>query len=103
MQRDFRRNPSADSRELMRTFPIESEGIFQFIDNRFDNLANGRDPAPVSFQRTCQNLLKLEAALWTFVSVEGVEPTNRLFHQDSSARSSLSGIFHRDADDLSGL
>jgi len=24
----------------------------------------------------CQNLLKLEPALWTFVSVEGVEPTN---------------------------
>jgi len=26
--------------------------------------------------RTCQNILKLEAALWTFVSVERVEPTN---------------------------
>lgn len=27
-------------------------------------------------RRTCQNILKLEAALWTFVRVEGVEPTN---------------------------
>jgi transposase len=27
-------------------------------------------------RRTCQNILKLEVALWTFVSVEGVEPTN---------------------------
>lgn len=27
-------------------------------------------------QRTCANLLKLEVALWTFVRVEGVEPTN---------------------------
>jgi transposase len=27
-------------------------------------------------RRTCQNILKLEAALWTFVQVEGVEPTN---------------------------
>jgi transposase len=26
--------------------------------------------------RTCSNLLKLEAALWTFVRMEGVEPTN---------------------------
>ena len=26
--------------------------------------------------RTCQNILKLEVALWTFVTVEGVEPTN---------------------------
>lgn len=25
---------------------------------------------------TCENLLKLEVALWTFVSVEGVDPTN---------------------------
>jgi IS1 family transposase len=27
-------------------------------------------------RRTCENILKLEAALWTFVRVEGVEPTN---------------------------
>lgn len=27
-------------------------------------------------RRTCQNILKLEAALWTFVRIEGVEPTN---------------------------
>lgn len=27
-------------------------------------------------RRTCENILKLELALWTFVSVEGVEPTN---------------------------
>jgi transposase len=26
--------------------------------------------------RTCRNILKLEASLWTFVRVEGVEPTN---------------------------
>ena len=27
-------------------------------------------------RRTCQNILKWESALWTFVYVEGVEPTN---------------------------
>jgi len=27
-------------------------------------------------RHTCQNILKLEVALWTFVRVEGVEPTN---------------------------
>jgi transposase len=27
-------------------------------------------------RRTCKNILKLEVALWTFVRVEGVEPTN---------------------------
>lgn len=31
------------------------------------------DPPVVAF---CENVLKLEAALWTFVTVEGVEPTN---------------------------
>ena len=31
--------------------------------------------------RTAQKLLKLETALWTFVSVEGVEPTNNLAEQ----------------------
>ena len=29
-------------------------------------------------RRLCQNLLKLEVALWTFVVVEGIEPTNNL-------------------------
>jgi len=27
-------------------------------------------------RHACANILKLEAALWTFVAVEGVEPTN---------------------------
>ncbi len=27
-------------------------------------------------RRTCQNILKLEVSLWTFVRIEGVEPTN---------------------------
>ncbi len=27
-------------------------------------------------RRTCQNILKVKQALWTFVDVEGVEPTN---------------------------
>ncbi len=31
--------------------------------------------------RTAQKLLKIETALWTFVSVEGVEPTNNLAEQ----------------------
>lgn len=33
----------------------------------------GTDPAVVQF---CENLLALEPALWTFVTTEGVEPTN---------------------------
>jgi transposase len=29
----------------------------------------------------CENLLKLEAALWTFVTTEGVEPTNNFMER----------------------
>ena len=39
-------------------------------------LREGTGVSPDKTRRTCQNLLKLEAALWTFVWVEGVEPTN---------------------------
>jgi len=30
----------------------------------------------------CRNILKLEKALWTFLEIEGVEPTNNLAEQD---------------------
>jgi len=39
-------------------------------------LREGMGLAQAKTRRTCQNILKLEAALWTFVWVEGVEPTN---------------------------
>jgi len=39
-------------------------------------LQQGATLAHDKTRHTCQNLLKLEPALWTFVAVEGVEPTN---------------------------
>jgi len=39
-------------------------------------LEEGTRLAQTQTRRTCANLLKLEGALWTFVNVEGVEPTN---------------------------
>jgi transposase len=39
-------------------------------------LREGTEVAHDKTCRTCQNILKLEQALWTFVDVEGVEPTN---------------------------
>jgi transposase len=39
-------------------------------------LREGSTLACAKTQRTCANLLKLEVALWTFVRVAGVEPTN---------------------------
>jgi transposase len=41
-----------------------------------DLLRDGAVLACDKTRRTCENLLKLEVALWTFVRVEGVEPTN---------------------------
>jgi len=41
-----------------------------------DLLREGAVLACDKTRRTCENLLKLEVALWTFVRVEGVEPTN---------------------------
>ena len=32
--------------------------------------------AQMQTRHVCQNLLKLEGALWTFVALEGIEPTN---------------------------
>ena len=41
-----------------------------------DLLREGVTLACDKTRRTCENLLKLESALWTFVRIEGVEPTN---------------------------
>ena len=39
-------------------------------------LRQGRALSHDKTRHTCENILKLESALWTFVFVEGVEPTN---------------------------
>ncbi|MFC1482351.1 IS66 family transposase [Myxococcota bacterium] len=41
-------------------------------------LAQGEKCGHAKTQRTCKRILKLKAALWTFVEHEGVEPTNNL-------------------------
>jgi transposase len=41
-----------------------------------DLVREGTALASDKTRRTCENILKLEVALWTFVRVEGVEPTN---------------------------
>jgi transposase len=39
-------------------------------------LVEGTHLSHTKTRRTCENILHLEPALWTFVFVEGVEPTN---------------------------
>jgi hypothetical protein len=44
-------------------------------------IANGEKTPLAKTVRTCQQLLKVEPALWLFVTVEGVEPTNNAAEQ----------------------
>jgi len=39
-------------------------------------LREGTTLAHAKTRHTCENILHLKVALWTFVCVEGVEPTN---------------------------
>ncbi|MDI7267324.1 MAG: transposase [Myxococcota bacterium] len=41
-------------------------------------LRDGTVCSDAKTERTCKKILKLRAALWTFVEVEGVEPTNNV-------------------------
>jgi len=55
----------------------EFQTAMQPIQNRVgDLLREGAQLPPGKTSRTCAKILKLEVALWTFVRVEGVEPTN---------------------------
>jgi len=56
-----------------RDFQIQVEPIRTQVH---ELLCQGADLSHEKTRHTCENILKLEAALWTFVSVEGVEPTN---------------------------
>jgi transposase len=53
------------------------EAIYQLLTQgaAYELAPRGKTPLAKTV-RTCQQLLKVESALWTFVSIEGVEPTN---------------------------
>jgi len=56
---------------------VNFQTAMQPIQTRVGNLLReGAVLACDKTRRTCRNILKLEVALWTFVRVEGVEPTN---------------------------
>jgi transposase len=56
--------------------PIRQQ-IHSLLTEAADYEISSREKTPLAKTvRTCQQLLKVESALWTFVSVEGVEPTN---------------------------
>jgi transposase len=44
-------------------------------------LENGVSGPDATVRRFCANLLKMEVALWTFVTMEGVEPTNNVMER----------------------
>jgi len=56
---------------------LEFQNQMQPIQQRVRELLwDGQETLHLKTQRTCRQILKLEPALWTFVRVEGVEPTN---------------------------
>jgi transposase len=56
---------------------IEFEQQMQPVQQRVGKLLrDGRNSANNRTRRTCANIVLMESALWTFVRVEGVEPTN---------------------------
>jgi len=46
-----------------------------------DTVANGEKTPWAKTARTCRQLLTVEPALWLFVTVEGIEPTNNAAEQ----------------------
>jgi transposase len=60
---------------LRRGFKAELEEVASFV------LGKGEKTPWVKTVRTCRGILKLEPALWTFVYVPGVEPTNNAAEQ----------------------
>ena len=69
------------------SFQVEMVAIQQRVG---ELLRTGANCDHQKTQKTCANLLKIEPALWTFVRVEGVEPTN-----NAAERAVRSGVLWR--------
>jgi transposase len=58
------------------------QGLIAPLERRFGKtLVDGGLGADARVAKFCENLLNLEAALWTFARVEGVEPTNNFMER----------------------
>ena len=69
-----------------RQFVVEVEPIRQSVHRLLTQAANyaiaeGEKTPLAKTVRTCQQVLKVESALWLFVMVEGIEPTNNAAEQ----------------------
>jgi len=56
--------------------PIQQQVHTLLCEGAADDIAAQEKTPLAKTVRTCQQLLKVEAALWTFVTTEGIEPTN---------------------------
>ena len=66
--------------KLFRTGQIDRRALWRQMkpvrSMILETLELGADSAHPKTSATCQEILKLAPALWTFVAVDGVEPTN---------------------------
>jgi transposase len=77
-------------RDGLLTFTELGEKLAPVRDKIADLLREGHYADPKT-KTVCHNLLQLEPALWTFLRVEGVEPTN-----NAAERSQRRGVMKRD-------
>lgn len=56
--------------------PIQQQVHILIEEGAGYDIADGEKTPLAKTVRTCQQLLKVESALWTFVTTEGIEPTN---------------------------
>lgn len=56
--------------------PIQQQVHHLLLEGAGYDIAKSEKTPLAKTVRTCQQLLKVEAALWTFVTTEGIEPTN---------------------------
>lgn len=68
------------SRELfIEAVGLLRAGVIAELESAVNLPIGAKEPTPLAKTvRTCQQLLKVEAALWTFVDHPGVEPTNNV-------------------------
>lgn len=59
-----------------QVMPIRAEVERLLTEGSLYDIAKGEKTPLTKTVRTCREMLKLEAAFWTFVAIEGIEPTN---------------------------
>jgi len=76
------RDGTLERRQLSAQVAPIRQAVHQLLsETAADTVANGEKTPWAKTARTCRQLLTVEPALWLFVTVEGIEPTNNAAEQ----------------------